>query len=141
MNPPEAAAKSDLHRVEERAEEGCEKAESARERAEELEGEVNELREQNEELMDLLGRVIGSIHRIDGHFDSIEDDISAWSNSYSTEPIAELFGLPEPNARIGVEDDDRDDGDDGEEIVPDDAEPNTFQIPAEDVDLPDAEEV
>jgi chromosome segregation ATPase len=132
MNPPEAAAKADLRRVEEEAKSGREEAENARERVESLEEQVAELEEENEELRDFLGRVIGSVRRVDRHLDSIEENIGAWGNSYKTEPIAEMYGLPEPN---GPESEDEQDGED-DEIVLDDAEPETIEVP-----YTDAEEV
>jgi chromosome segregation ATPase len=131
MNPPEAAAKADLRRVEEEAKSGREEAESARERVESLEEQVAELEEQNEELRDFLGRVIGSVRRVDRHLDSIEENIGTWGNSYKSEPIADMFGLPEPNGAEGEEDEEEEEDD---EIVLDDVEPETIEVPFKNVE-------
>jgi hypothetical protein len=117
MNPPEAAAKSDLERVEKRAREADVKADGAQERCEMLEREVSDLRTENEILRDYLGRTIGALHRIDQHLSSVEENIGAWGNSYETEEIAEMFDLPDPNEPMYDDVDDEDPAVEADEIT------------------------
>lgn len=106
MPSPEPAARAEVERVEKAAEEGREKADSAHERCEDLEQQVRDLRQENEQLRDLVGRLTGALHRVDQHLTSVEENIGTWGNNYETEPIGEMFELPDPNKPMDGDDED-----------------------------------